>query len=93
MMTDERLTALEAEHASDSLARKTKRLRTNSGKKPGRRVKVQQKSAGALRSAPGVRAFSRIRGDLSTLRKQGHSRLETLGAPGAGHTLPALSPT
>jgi transposase len=58
-----------------------------------RMVKVQQKISGTFRSDLGAQAFCRIRGYLSTLRKQGHPLLETLYVLCAGHALPALAPT
>ena len=44
-------------------------------------LKVQQKVFGCFRSDSGAAAFARLRGYLSTLRKQGHAlftALETL---------------
>ena len=58
-----------------------------------RLVKVQQKISGTFRTEPGAAAFCRLRGYLSTVRKQGHALLEPLVALCAGHPLPALSPT
>jgi transposase len=43
-----------------------------------RMLKVQQKVAGGFRSDRGGAAFGRLRGYLSTLRKQGHALLAAL---------------
>jgi transposase len=55
-----------------------------------RMVKVQQKISGGFRSLAGADAFCRIRGYLSTLRKQGGSLLTALEQALAGHP---VSPT
>jgi transposase len=56
-----------------------------------RMVKVQQKVSGCFRSVAGAEAFSRIRGYLSTLRKQGLPLLSALQATLCGHpVLPSL---
>jgi transposase len=56
-----------------------------------RMLKVQQKVSGCFRSPAGAHAFSRIRGYLSSLRKQGLPLLSALQATLAGHPLlPAL---
>ena len=56
-----------------------------------RMIKVQQKVSGCFRSMAGARAFSRIRGYLSTLRKQGLPLLSALQATPCGHpVLPSL---
>ena len=59
-----------------------------------RMVKVQQKVSGCFRCIAGAQAFSRIRGYLSTLRKQGMPLLSALQATLCGHpVLPSLERT
>ncbi len=52
-----------------------------------RMLKVQQKISGCFRSVAGAQAFCRIRGYLSTLRKQKLSLLGALEQALMGHPL------
>jgi transposase len=52
-----------------------------------RMVKVQQKVSGSHRSEAGASAFCRIRGYMSTLRKQGLDLLASLEATLRGHPI------
>jgi transposase len=59
----------------------------NQAERDLRMLKVQQKVAGSFRSAAGADAFSRLRGYLSTLNKQGITLLAALETLFAGQPL------
>jgi transposase len=57
-----------------------------------RMMKVQQKISGSFRSGAGASYFCRIRGYLSTMRKQGQGMLEALERVFNGDPIPVLVP-
>jgi len=65
----------------------------NQAERDLRMIKVQQKISGTFRDAAGAAAFCRIRGYLSTLRKQARPILAALELTFAGHPpMPCLLP-
>jgi transposase len=66
----------------------------NQAERDLRMIKVQQKVSGCFRTLAGAQAFSRIRGYVSTLRKQGLTLLPALQATLCGHPpLPSFEST
>ena len=64
----------------------------NQAERDLRMLKVQQKISGGFRTATGAAAFARIRGYVSTLRKQGLPVLAALESVFAGSPLmPSLT--
>jgi len=59
----------------------------NQAERDLRMIKVQQKVSGCFRSSAGPVAFCRLRGYLSTLKKQGQALLPALQSVFAGHPL------
>ncbi len=59
----------------------------NQAERDLRMIKVQQKVSGCFRSATGPVVFCRLRGYLSTLKKQGQQMLPALKSVFAGHPL------
>jgi hypothetical protein len=50
----------------------------NQGEQDVRMMKVKQKISGCFRSLEGAKIFARIRGCLSTVKKQGHNALQAI---------------
>ena len=65
----------------------------NQAERDVRMMKVKQKVSGGFRSQEGADAFNRIRGYISTLRKQGHKILSALNSVFSGQPfLPDFTP-
>ena len=62
----------------------------NQAERDLRMVKVQQKISGCFRSSAGAKAFCRIRGYISTIKKQGRNVLVALNTVFAGQPLSPL---
>lgn len=62
----------------------------NQAERDLRMIKVQQKVSGCFRSSGGAKAFCRIRGYISTIKKQGRNVLAALSSIFAGQPLSPL---
>lgn len=62
----------------------------NQAERDLRMIKVQQKVSGCFRSSGGAKAFCRIRGYISTIKKQGRNVLAALSSVFAGSPLSPL---
>jgi transposase len=62
----------------------------NQAERDLRMVKVQQKVSGCIRSRGGAQAFCRIRGYISTIKKQGRNVLAALSSVFVGQPLSPL---
>ncbi|MBI2298006.1 MAG: IS66 family transposase [Armatimonadetes bacterium] len=89
----ERLQRYEAEHLRFAFDFRVP-FDNNQAERDFRMAKVQQKVSGCLRTSAGADQFCRLRGYLSTLRKQGVDLLDALRRVVAGSPVwPCLGPT